>query len=214
MSGMMMGGMTPAMIAINSYAEERAHFLIDTQFGDDEVLRWTVPAGDYPLAQSMFDYANALAALHRGDLAGAREAISRVESGGQRSVAWFIEQHMDHPMIHDVVLIYNGELHALLTAAEGKPQDAVTELQHMAAKEHGMALEFGPPNIEKPTDELLGELLLQLNRPAEARNAFQAALARTPGRNLVVEALARTDKEIAAKEGIQQPSANGPAHKH
>jgi tetratricopeptide (TPR) repeat protein len=214
MSGMMMGGMTPAMIAVNSYAEERAHFLIDTQFGDDEVLRWTVPAGDYPLAQSMFDYANALAALHRGDLAGAREAISRVESGGQRSVAWFIEQHMDHPMIHDVVLIYNGELHALLTAAEGKPQDAVTELQHMAAKEHGMALEFGPPNIEKPTDELLGELLLQLNRPAEARNAFQAALARTPGRNLVVEALARTDKEIAAKEGIQQPSANGPAHKH
>jgi tetratricopeptide (TPR) repeat protein len=214
MSGMMMGGMTPAMIAINSYAEERAHFLIDTQFGDDKVLRWTMPAGDYPLAQSTFDYANALAALHRGDLAGAREAISRVESGGQRSIAWFIEQHMDHPMIHDVVLIYNGELHALLTAAEGKPQDAVTELQHMAAKEHGMALEFGPPNIEKPTDELLGELLLQLNRPAEARNAFQAALARTPGRNLVVEALARTDKEIAAKEGIKQPSANGPAHKH
>jgi tetratricopeptide (TPR) repeat protein len=217
MSGMTMGGMTPAMMAVASYAEERAHFLIDTQFGNDEVLRWTVPAGDYPIAQSTFDYANALAALRRGDLAGAREAISRVESDGQRSIAWFKEQNMDHPMIHDVVLIYNGELHALLTAAEGKPQEAVTELQQMAAKEHGMALEFGPPNIEKPTDELLGELFLQLHRPAEARNAFQAALARTPARRLVVEALARTDKEIAAaaaKQAVKQPPVDSADHKH
>jgi tetratricopeptide (TPR) repeat protein len=217
MSGMMMGGMTPAMMAVTSYAEERAHFLIDTQFGDDEVLRWTVPAGDYALAESTFDYTNALAALHRVDLARAREAISRTERGGQRSIAWFIEQKMDHPMIHDVVAVYNGELHAVLTAAEGKPQNAVTELQQMAAKEHGMALEFGPPNIEKPADELLGELLLQLNRPAEARDAFQAALARTPGRKLVVEALARTDKEItaaAAKEGVKQPAASSPDQRH
>jgi tetratricopeptide (TPR) repeat protein len=217
MSGMMMGGMTPAMMAVTSYAEERAHFLIDTQFGNDEVLRWTVPAGDYALAQTTFDYTNALAALHRGDLAGAREAASRVDSGGQRSIDWFKKQNMDHPAIHDVALIYNGELHALLAAAEGKPQDAVTELQHMAAKEHGMALEFGPPNIEKPTDELLGELLLQLHRPAEARDAFQTALARAPGRKLVVEALARTDKEIAtaaAKESVKQPAASSPDQKH
>ena len=39
-------------------------------------------------------------------------------------------------------------------------------------------------------------------------------LARTPGRKLVVEALALTDKEIAAKEGDKQPSANSPAHRH
>src|SRR6267378_5161949 len=207
MSGMMMGGMTPAMMALNSYAEMRAHFLVDTQLWNDEVVRWTLPSSDFPLSQTTFDYANALAALHRGDLASAREAATRVESGGQRSIAWFKEQNMDHPAIHEVALIYNGELHALLTAAEGKPQDAVTELQHMATKEHGMALEFGPPNIEKPTDELLGELLLQLHRPAEARVAFQAALARAPGRKLVLDALARTDKEMTAvKEGVKQPS--------
>jgi hypothetical protein len=179
-------------------------------------VRWTLPSSDFPLSQTTFDYANALAALHRGDLASAREAATRVESGGQRSIAWFKEQNMDHPAIHEVALIYNGELHALLTAAEGKPQDAVTELQHMATKEHGMALEFGPPNIEKPTDELLGELLLQLHRPSEAHDAFQTALARTPGRKLVVEALARTDKDIAAaaaKEGVKQPTVNSPDQK-
>jgi len=86
----------------------------------------------------------------------------------------------------------------MLVAAEGKTAEAVNELRQMAEKEHHLPLEFGPPSIEKPTDELLGELLLQLHRPAEARDAFQTALARTPGRRMVVEALARTDKELAA----------------
>ena len=216
MSGMMMGGMTPAMVSVGSYVEMRAHFLIGTELWNDEAVRWTLPPGDFPLSQTTFDYTNALSALHRGDLATAREIISRVESGGQRSIAWFKEKKMDHAAIHDTVNIYNGELHALLSAGEGKTQDAVTELQQMAAKEHGMSLEFGPPNIEKPTDELLGELLLQLHRPTEARDAFQAALARAPGRKLAVEALARADKEIAAsaaKESAKQSSANSADHK-
>ena len=81
-----------------------------------------------------------------------------------------------------------------------------------------LPLEFGPPNIEKPTDELLGELLLQLHRPAEARDAFQAALARTPGRKIDVDGLARAEKEIAAsasaKETTNPSSANPPPHNH
>ena len=215
--GMMMSGMSPAMVALGSYAEMRAHFLIGTQLWNDNVVRWTLPAGDYPFAEATFDYANAIAAVRRGDLAATREAVSRVQSEGQRADAWMKEQKMDDPGMGDGTLIYNGELHALLAAAEGKTQDAITELQRMATKEHAMPLEFGPPSIEKPTDELLGELLLQLHRPAEARDAFQTALARTPGRRLTVEALARADREIVAavsKEAVKQPSASSSPHDH
>jgi tetratricopeptide (TPR) repeat protein len=216
MSGMMMSGMTPAMMLVGSYAEMRAQFLIDTQLWNDDAVRWTLPVGDYPLAETAFDYTNALAAVRRGDLASAREAATRVESEGQRSIAWMKQQKMDDAGMREVPPIYNGELHALLIAAEGKPEDALSELRRMAAKEHAMPLEFGPPSIEKPTDELLGELLLQLNRPAEARDAFQTALARAPGRKLVVEALARTDKQMTvsmAKESAKQRPANSPDHK-
>jgi hypothetical protein len=55
-------------------------------------------------------------------------------------------------------------------------------------------LEFGPPAIFKPTEELLGELYLQLHRPDEARQAFQADLARAPGRRLGIEGLARAEQ--------------------
>jgi tetratricopeptide (TPR) repeat protein len=210
---MSMSGMSPAVAAVGSYAEMRAHFLICTQLWNDEVARWTMPAGDYPFAQPVFDYTNALAAIQRGDLAAAREAVSLVESGEQHTLAWLKEQKMDHPMFSEVALIYNGELHAMLAAAGGKSQDAATELQRIATKEHAMPLEFGPPNIEKPSDELLGEVLLQLNRPSEARVAFQAALARTPGRKLVLEELARSEKEIAAaKKDAKPAAANTPVH--
>jgi tetratricopeptide (TPR) repeat protein len=207
-----MSGMTLAMGALDSYAEMRAHFLICTQLWNDEVVRWTLPAGDYPFAESTFDYTNALASIRRGDLAGAREAVSRVEKDGQRVIAWTEKQEMGAMDMHDGVAIYNGQLHALLAAAEGKTSDAVAELRQMAENEHHMPLEFGPPTIEKPTDELLGELLLQLHRPAEARDAFQTALARTPGRRMVVENLARADKEMAAVAAAKSSAGAAPSH--
>ena len=102
------------------------------------------------------------------------------------------------PQRGERLLILTEQLQALLTAADGKGQDAVTELKRIAAKEHALPFEFGPPSIYKPTDELLGDLLLELHRPSEARDAFQVALARTPGRGSVVQALTRANKEIAA----------------
>jgi len=212
MAGMAMKGMSRSVMLVNSYAEMRAHFVIDSQLWNDDVVRWKVPVGENPDAASTFDYTNALAALRRGDLPAAREAASRTESDGQRAVASSKERKMYDSSMDDALAIYNGELHALLAVSEGKTQDAVAELQRLAVKEHAMPLEFGPPGIEKPTDELLGELFLELHRPGEAREAFQAALARTPGRKLVVESLARTDKEIAAaapaKEVANPPSAH------
>lgn len=212
-----MTSMTPAMMTTASYAEMRAHFLIDTQLWNDEVARWTLPAAGNPFAEATFDYTNGVVAIRRGELTKAREIALRLESELQRSAAWLEQHKMDPSQYRDGALIYNGEMHAQLAAAEGKTQEAVTELKGLAAKEHQMPLEFGPPGIEKPTDELLGEILLQLHRPAEARDAFQAALARAPGRRLVVEELARAEKEAgtqaAVKQEEKQPSSNA-AHKH
>lgn len=193
----MEGMMSLVMTAIGSYADMRANFLIDSQLWNDDVVRSSVPAGDYPLAQLTFDYTNALVAIRRGDLAGAREAVSRAESDRRRAVAKGKEEKYADPRRDQRLLILTEQLQALLTAAEGKSQAAVTELKRIAAEEDAMPFEFGPPSIYKPTNELLGELLLELRRPSEAREAFQTALARAPGRRSVVQALARADKEIA-----------------
>src|SRR5260370_21365735 len=150
------------------------------------------------MAQLTFDYTNALAAIRRGDLAGAREAASRAEGDRQRALVTGQELKYADPRRDQRLVILTEQLQALLTAAEGKGDDAVTELKRIAAKENAMSVEFGPPATDKPTDELLGELLAELHRSSEARAAFQVALAHAPGRRSVVQALARADKEIAA----------------
>src|SRR5438552_4898467 len=76
-----MAGMRMSMSdVVASYADMRANFVIDAQLWNDDVVRSTLPAGDYPMAQLTFDYTNALAAIRRGDLATAREAALRAES--------------------------------------------------------------------------------------------------------------------------------------
>jgi len=60
--------MSSVNMSVRSYAEMRANFIIDAQLWNDDVVRSTLPAGDYPFAQFTFDYTNALAAIRRGDL--------------------------------------------------------------------------------------------------------------------------------------------------
>jgi len=217
MSGGMMNGMSPAMMLVSSYTGMRTHFLVSTQRWNDDVASWKLPAGDFPFPELDFEYADTFVAIGRGDHAAARAGLSRSESTAPRVKAWIDQLKMNMPSMTETVDITVDQIRAALMAAEGKPEDAVKELQRIAAREHAMPLEFGPPNIEKPSDELLGEVLLQLHRPAEAREAFQTALARTPGRKLVVEALARTDKEIAAAAATKvgtAPSAQASPHNH
>lgn len=199
-SGMntMQGMMLSVNMVVGSYAEMRANFIIDSQAWNDDMLRATLPAGDYPLAQLTFEYTNALAAIRRGDLPVARNAVSLAAADRQRALAKWKEQKHDDPEAAQRLLILTDQLQALLMAADGKTQDALTELKRIAATEHALPLEFGPPSVYKPTDELLGDLLVELRRPAEARDAFQTALARAPGRRSVVQALARV-QTIATK---------------
>jgi hypothetical protein len=59
---------------------------------------------------------------------------------------------------------------------------ALALAREAAAAEGAMPIEFGPPHVDKPAHELLGELLLDAGRTDEARDAFESALARTPER--------------------------------
>ncbi len=198
MSDSMMSGMTPAMMLVSSYTGMRTHFLVTTRLWNDESANWKMPAGDFPFPELDFAYADTLVAIGRGDQAAARASFARAQTIAPRVTAWLNQIKMDMPGMTGTVTITVDQLHAALTAAEGKSENAVKEMQKVSTQEDELPLEFGPPNIEKPTDEMLGELLLQLHRPAEARDAFQAALARNPGRKLSVEGLAQTEKTITA----------------
>jgi tetratricopeptide (TPR) repeat protein len=74
--------------------------------------------------------------------------------------------------------------------------DGIASLQQAAALEASAPLEFGPPVVEKPSYELLGDELMRLKRHAEAESAYAIALARTPGRTLTIEGLRKAQQAM------------------
>jgi hypothetical protein len=193
---------------IGSYAEMRANFLIDSELWQDEVARWTFPAGDYPFAQLTLHYTDALVAYKSANLNSAREALSRTESDLKQASVWLEKRKLDQPEELNRSAVLVEQLRALLAqqpASSSKSETAsviapatLSALRAVAAKEHALPMEFGPPAIYKPTDELLAELYLQSRQPAEAHKSFESDLARAPGRRLGTRGLTQADQQLSS----------------
>lgn len=134
-------------------------------------------ARDWPLLS-----AAALAAWRRGD----REALSDL-STRLRALA-------EEDGSTGALAAAARQAEALALLAGGKREEAVAALEEAAEIEEHMGPPSGPPDPLQPSHELLGEVLLQLGRPAEAREAFRAALERTPNRTWSVKGLAAAEK--------------------
>jgi tetratricopeptide (TPR) repeat protein len=205
----------PDTSSIASYAEMRANFLIDSEIWQDDVARATLPAGNYRGAQQTFDYADALAAYKTSHLAAAREVLARMETNTKQADAWLAARKLDRGEERTRSAVLLEQVRALLSSPT--PQDTISALQGVAAKENTLPMEFGPPEIYKPTEEILGELYLQLDRPAEAKKAFEADLARAPGRRLGSRGLAEAEKQLGSRQSPAEtatPPAGGSDHLH
>lgn len=142
------------------------------------------------------DFATGFAALNRGDLEAARKAADGMKNARDKARATAAEEGenvyegANDESDFEVAHIMERELEALILFAEGKTAEAVTLLEEATAAEEVRPLEYGPPSVVKPSHELLGEMLLALDRPAEARLQFLEALERAPRRTLSIVGLA------------------------
>jgi tetratricopeptide (TPR) repeat protein len=101
---------------------------------------------------------------------------------------------------YDVML---AQAEALDLLAAGQSGPGLAALRKAAADEQALPIDFGPPQIPKPSFELLGEELTRQGQHREALQAYQAALARAPGRtrllqDLLTAARAAGDSSAAA----------------
>jgi tetratricopeptide (TPR) repeat protein len=184
---------------IASFADMRAHQIASggSLTPPDDV---TIPAGpEHANARFMMAYGDALIAAQRGsDVARLKAAVARLH--GLQGEALAGGQHMRsmNPSHRVGIEVMTQQADALQLVAEGKRDEAIAMLQKAAAAETSMPFEFGPPVVEKPTYELLGDQLLAAGRTAEAAAAYRSALERTPGRTATVEGLRQAQKAETA----------------
>jgi len=184
------GGMDTGVGRIGAYADMVASKVMSGgAFGPEE--KRAVPAAQYVKANITLAYAEAFDAARRGDPAALRQVAARLRTLEKESTTHMDHMEMQDPNDSQRLAIILQQVDALQLAAAGRPADAVSLLRKAAAAEQALPFEFGPPAIEKPTFELLGDQLLAMKRFSEAEEAYRAALARTPRRTFAVEGLER-----------------------
>jgi hypothetical protein len=133
-------------------------------------------ASAFPYTEAMTYFARALGASHTGDLATTKIAIDSLASIQQRlsgkGEAYWAEQ----------VAIQNLEAQAGLAFAEKRETDALALMREAVTREDATEKSAVTPGPLAPARELLGDMLLELKRPTEARAEYRATLMKEPGR--------------------------------
>jgi tetratricopeptide (TPR) repeat protein len=145
------------------------------------------PAGS-PGSSLNVDFLIGYAAARAGSTAEA-EAPARRVSQARAAIETAPRQAGDESMRMRAQIL-DTELRALILAGSSKRDEAIALLREATAVEDAMPFEFGPPFIDKPSHELLGEVLLAAGKAAEAVAEFEAALRITPLRANALAGLA------------------------
>lgn len=106
-----------------------------------------------------------------------------------------------------VAAVMAQQLEAVLLFVEGRRDEGIVLARQAAAVEDTLSFEFGPPVPVKPGHELVGDLLMDVRRPAEAISEYEAALQRTPRRTQALLGLYRAATAARDTERAQRAAA-------
>ena len=144
-----------------------------------------VPSRDFLAAKLQWQ---AKAAAVRQDAAAAKAAATKLDA--------LAREPGQHPFAHLIIGLQASEADAFAAEAAGDSATAVAKLREAVAIEDAIDDLSQPPYPIIPANELLGELLLTVQRPADAAVAFEGALRRTPNRPMAVFGLARAAQAL------------------
>jgi tetratricopeptide (TPR) repeat protein len=190
----------------------KARYIIETE-------EWKVqPVAEGASNETLL--ANGFSAVKTGDLATAEKmeallaAKAQAAPGGAAAAAGAHAEHGPAPAPAaagggdgKAVRVMHRELSALIAYAKGQKDQAVTLLKEAVQIEESMRPPNGAADPVKPAHELLGEVLLQVGKPAEAAAAFDTSLVRMPNRARSLHGSATAHAAAGHKELAAERSA-------
>lgn len=142
------------------------------------------PWDRFPAMEAITWFARAIGAARSGDAAAAETALEKLtplrNAAAESSTYWATQ-----------IEIQSTAAAAWLAHAEGDDEEALALMQEAAALEASTEKHPVTPGEVLPAAELLGDLLLELGRYADARKAYHTSLARSPNRFYSLSGAAR-----------------------
>lgn len=168
-------GAAPGSAGLFALAAIPARWALERRAWREAVALRPTPTA-FPYTEAMTYFARSLGASRTGDPAAARVAIDSLASIQQRLAArgegFWAEQ----------VAIQHLTAQAWLAFAERRFPTALARMREAAAREDATEKNAVTPGPLLPARELLGDMLMELRRPAEARAEYRATLRKEPNR--------------------------------
>jgi tetratricopeptide (TPR) repeat protein len=184
-----------------SFAVMRSRYLIDTGEWSGPVAAMKVNVEKLISAEFTRDWTDAYGAVRYGKLDAATAAIARSKDSTKRYVAAATAAGIaPEDPAQRLPKIEQQQLDGLMLLKRGRTKEGVARVSEAAAGERAIPMEFGPPSLDKPANELLGEVLLELGRAQEACEAFQAAQVIAPGRGQSLMGLSKCARQLGNSE--------------
>jgi tetratricopeptide (TPR) repeat protein len=193
--------------AVSAAALVKARYILETE-------EWKVqPVAEDASAETLL--ANGISAVKTGNVAEAEKMLARLATrGGSTAPAPSAAgAHADHGAAPPPAApagasaetgrsarVMHQELGALIALKKGDKDGAVSLLREAVALEESMRPPNGAADPVKPSHEVLGEVLLELGRPAEAATAFDTCLLRMPNRARSLMGAARAHAAAGHKD--------------
>jgi len=178
------GGAAPGSAGVFALAAIPARYALERGAWAN-AAKLPVQASKYPYTIAITQFARAIGGGRIGDAATVRSAIDALQSLEQQLAtakeAYWAEQAQ----------IQRRAAAAWLAFAEHRQAEALSEMRAAAAIEDGTEKSAVTPGPLAPAREMLGEMLLAFEQPAEARKEFEATLKKEPNRFRAVAGAAR-----------------------
>jgi hypothetical protein len=156
-----------------------ARYAVERHRWDDAAaltVRPDLPWDRYAYAEAMTYFARALGAARGGNVSRARSDIDRLAALRQK----LLDQHNQYWA--DQVDVQRRASEAWIAFADGHRDEALTGMRSAADLEDSMDKSPVTPGAIVPVREMLGEMLLDANHPAEALAEYEKSLTESPNR--------------------------------
>jgi tetratricopeptide (TPR) repeat protein len=179
---------------VYGYFDMLTRYVVETGDWDTAAkISLLVPSRDFVAVKLQLE---TMAAAANKDAAGAKLAAGKL--------AALAGEPGQHPFVQQIIMIQAKEAQAFAAKASGNTDEAVAKMKEAVAIEDSIDSLSQPPYPIIPANELFGTLLMELNRPADAKEQYLQTLKRTPGRAKAIYGIARAAQASGDKITAQQ----------
>jgi len=158
-----------------------ARFLVETRDWTNAVADWNFKLGDAFDPNLNYSFIQGMRAVHLGNAAEATQYLGQFRTL-QSELGRLLEQKKEQaPGDRQYLMrlkVMEQQLLAGIESARGESQNAARFAAEASRLEGEMPYAFGPPFVDWPSAELLGEMLLEARKYADAEAAFKLELKR------------------------------------